>query len=148
MKPTSAKAWITAAIVLVGTFEGLRLNAYPDVIGVPTICYGETNGVHIGDRKTKAQCDELLSARLEEFNTGVNSCVTAELPVSRRVAFVSLAYNIGTASFCKSTVVRKINAGDVAGSCDAILMWNKARGVVWPGLTKRRQKERELCLQS
>lgn len=148
MKPQTSKAWITAAIVVIGGFEGLRLNAYPDVIGVPTICYGETKGVHLGDNKTKAQCDQMLSARLVEFNNGVNSCLSVDIPDSRRVAFVSLAYNIGTESFCKSTVVRRINAGDVAGSCDAILMWNKARGIVWPGLTKRRQKERELCLQS
>lgn len=148
MKTPNGKAWVALAVVVVGTFEGLSLTAYPDVVGVPTICYGETKGVRLGDTKTKPQCDEMLSARLAEFNAGVNSCLSVDIPDSRRVAFVSLAYNIGTASFCKSTVVRRINAGDVAGSCDAILMWNKARGIVWPGLTKRRQKERELCLQS
>lgn len=148
MKTPNGKAWVALAVVVVGAFEGLSLTAYPDVVGVPTICYGETKGVHLGDTKTKPQCDEMLSARLAEFNAGVNSCLSVDIPDSRRVAFVSLAYNIGTASFCKSTVVRRINAGDVAGSCDAILMWNKARGIVWPGLTKRRQKERELCLQS
>lgn len=148
MKTPNGKVWVAIAVVVVGAFEGLSLSAYPDVVGVPTICYGETKGVAIGDNKTKAQCDQMLSARLVEFNEGVNSCLSVAIPDSRRVAFVSLAYNIGVASFCKSTTVRRINAGDVAGSCEAILMWNKARGVVWPGLTKRRQKERELCLQS
>lgn len=144
--PIKTAGWIAAAIAAVGAFEGVRQTAYPDVIGVPTICYGETRGVKMGDRKTKAECDEMLAARLVEFNEGVNSCVTAELPDSRRAAFVSLAYNIGTAAFCKSTVARRINAGDVRGSCDAILMWNKAGGKVWPGLTARRQKERDMCL--
>lgn len=147
---TNAKkaGWVALAIATVGASEGLRQNAYPDVIGVPTICYGETRGVRIGDHKTKDQCDEMLSKRLSEFNDGINSCVKVDLPDSRRVAYVSLAYNIGTASFCKSTVVRKINAGDVVGSCNAIRMWNRANGIVWPGLTARREREVELCMRS
>lgn len=148
MTPNQKRAsWIAAAIVVVGAFEGYSATAYPDIIGIPTICYGETKGVHLGDKATRAQCDEKLSSRLVEFNEGVSSCINVDLPDSRRVAFVSLAYNIGTAAFCKSTVVRKINAGDVAGSCDAILMWNKAGGSVRNGLTQRRKKEREMCLQ-
>jgi len=148
MTPNQKRAsWVAAAIVVVGAFEGYSATAYPDIIGVPTICYGETKGVHLGDKATRAQCDEKLSSRLVEFNAGVSSCINVDLPDSRRVAFVSLAYNIGTAAFCKSTVVRKINAGDVAGSCDAILMWNKAGGSVRNGLTQRRKKEREMCLQ-
>jgi len=148
MTPNQKRAsWVAAAIVVVGAFEGYSATAYPDIIGVPTICYGETKGVHLGDKATRAQCDEKLSSRLVEFNEGVSSCINVDLPDSRRVAFVSLAYNIGTAAFCKSTVVRKINAGDVAGSCDAILMWNKAGGSVRNGLTQRRKKEREMCLQ-
>ena len=141
-------AWIAAAITMVGGFEGLRQTAYRDVVQIPTICYGETRGVKMGDKKTKAECDSMLAKRLLEFNDGVNSCVTVDLPDSRRVAFVSLAYNIGTTAFCKSTVVRKINQGDVVGSCDAILMWDKAKGVVWPGLVRRRNAERELCLEA
>ncbi len=141
-------AWIAAAITMVGGFEGLRQTAYRDVVQIPTICYGETRGVKMGDTKTKAECDSMLANRLLEFNDGVNSCVTVDLPDSRRVAFVSLAYNIGTTAFCKSTVVRKINQGDVVGSCDAILMWDKAKGVVWPGLVRRRNAERELCLEA
>ena len=148
MTPNQKRAsWVALAIAVVGAFEGYSATAYPDVIGVPTICYGETKGVHLGDKATRAQCGEKLSSRLVEFNEGVSSCINVDLPDSRRVAFVSLAYNIGTAAFCKSTVVRKINAGDVAGSCDAILMWNKAGGSVRNGLTQRRKKEREMCLQ-
>ena len=137
---------IAIATAAVAMFEGLVLTTYPDVGNVPTYCYGETRNAEWGRTYTKEQCDAQLSARLREFNAGVNSCVTVELPDTRRAAFVSLAYNIGTGAFCKSTVVRKINAGDVQGSCDAILMWNKVKGVVWRGLTKRREQERELCL--
>ena len=137
---------IAIATAAVAAFEGLVTYTYPDVGGVPTYCYGETKDAEWGKTYTKEQCDQQLAGRLVEFNRGVNSCVTAELPDTRRAAFVSLAYNIGVGAFCKSTVVKRINAGDVAGSCDAILMWNKVNGIVWRGLTKRREQERELCL--
>lgn len=137
---------IAIALALVAAAEGLVTSTYPDVGGVPTYCYGETKNAEWGKTYTKEQCDEQLAARLVEFNEGVNSCVTVDLPDTRRAALVSLAYNIGVPAFCKSTVVRKLNAGDVQGGCDAMLMWNKVNGVVWRGLTNRRQKERALCL--
>ena len=143
---TKAAGWLAIAAFSVAAYEGLELLAYPDVGGVPTICYGETQGVKLGQAATKAECDEKLSRRLVEFNAGVNSCVKTELPDTRRAAFVSLAYNIGIASFCKSTVVRRINAGDVPGSCESMLMWNKVKGVTWQGLTNRRKKERDMCM--
>lgn len=142
-----AGAWLAIALAAVAVYEGLSLTEYPDIGGVPTICYGETKGVKPGDVATKEQCDEKLSARLVEFNEGISSCVNAELPDTRRAAFLSLAYNVGIGAFCNSTVVRKINAGDVYGACDAILMWDKVKGRVVRGLTVRRQKERELCLK-
>jgi len=144
-KPTS-KTWLAIALASVAGYEGLVLHAYPDVVGVPTICYGETKGVKPGDVRTKAQCDEMLSARLVEFNSEINKCVRVELPETRRAAFVSLAYNIGSDAFCKSSVVRNANAGDVRGSCDAMLMWRFAKGIEWQGLINRRHKERALCL--
>ena len=134
------------ALAAVAGFEGFARTTYPDVGGVPTYCYGETQGAEWGKTYSKEQCDEQLSRRLVEFNRGVDSCVTAALPDTRRAAFVSLAYNIGVGAFCKSTVVRRINAGDVAGACDAMLMWNKVNGIVWRGLSERRKQERELCL--
>lgn len=146
-KAKKAGAWIAIALAAVAVYEGLSLTEYPDIGGVPTICYGETKGVNPGDVATKEQCDAKLSARLVEFNQGVNSCVHVDLPDARRAAFVSLAYNIGTSAFCGSTVVRRINAGDVVGACNAMLMWDKVKGLVVRGLTVRRQKERELCLK-
>ena len=139
--------WLAIAIAVVGAYEGLSLTAYPDIVGVPTICYGETKNVKLGQTATKEQCDSQLSARLVEFNQGVESCVTRPMRDNERVAFVSLSYNIGVDAFCKSTVVRRFNAGDKAGACDAILMWNRAGGKVVQGLVNRRQKEREMCLK-
>lgn len=140
-------AWLTVALAVVAGFEGSSLTAYPDIVGVPTICYGETKGVKLGQKATNEECDAKLAARLVEFNDGVNSCITRPLRDNERVAFVSLAYNVGTGAFCKSSVVRRFNAGDKVGACNAILMWNRAGGKVVQGLTNRREKERAMCLK-
>ena len=149
MTPNQKKTagWLALAIAVVGTYEGLSLAAYPDIVGIPTICYGETKGVKLGQKATKEECDAKLAARLVEFNDGVNSCITRPLRDNERVAFVSLAYNVGTGAFCKSSVVRRFNAGDKAGACNAILMWNRAGGKVVQGLVNRREKERAMCLK-
>lgn len=136
------------ATAFVGGFEGLQLIAYRDVVGVPTVCYGETRGVKLGDHHTKAECDEKLMAGLRDFEAGVYRCalgLAQDPSIERVIAHVSLAYNVGEGNYCKSTVVRRYNAGDVRGSCDAFLMWNKAGGVVFRGLTRRREAERDLC---
>lgn len=139
-----------ATVAVVGAFEGLRLVAYPDPAtrGPPwTVCYGETKGVRPGDRHTIEECKEMLVKSLETYALGVEACVKRPMPDTTYVAFVSLAYNIGTGGFCRSSVVRLYNAGDHKGACDAMLRFNRAAGVVFPGLTRRREAERKLCLQ-
>jgi lysozyme len=145
MRKGTAAAALACAVV--GGFEGLRQTAYRDVVGVATICYGETRGVKMGMTATKEQCNDMLLKGLQDFEAGVVRCAPglAYAPDARIVAHVSLAYNIGVGAYCKSTVARRQNAGDVAGSCDAFLMWDKAKGIRFPGLTRRRQAERELC---
>lgn len=138
---------LAGLITLVGAFEGLRTYAYRDPVGIPTICFGETRGVEMGDVATVEECKKMLGDRLIEFARGVDKCLTAIVPDKPYMAFVSLAYNIGTGAFCKSTVVKRANAGNLRGACDAILMWNKAGGRVLPGLVKRREAERKLCLE-
>ena len=144
-------AVFAALVTLVGGFEGLRLKAYLDSASVPTLCFGETRGVQMGDTATREECERMLGDRLVEFAAGVDKCVTVPVPDKPYMAFVSLAYNIGTGAFCKSTVARRWNAKQYRASCDAILMWNKATvaGVltVLPGLDKRRHIERDLCLE-
>jgi len=137
------------AIALIGGFEGLRLNAYKDVIGIATACYGETLNIRMGMKFTKAQCDEMFIKRLAQFETGMRKCLKSpdSIPNKPYVAFLSLSYNIGTGGFCKSSVARLANAGNLRGACDALLKFNRAGGVVWNGLTKRRQTERKLCLE-
>lgn len=134
------------AISLVGGFEGLRQTAYRDVVGVATICYGETRGIRMGMTATKVECDAMLLKGLQEFEQGVLSCTKVEMPMRRQVAMVSFAYNVGVGAYCGSSVVRLLNDNKPRAACDALLKWNKAGGVVFPGLTRRRQAERELCL--
>ncbi len=137
------------AIALVGGWEGLRTQAYRDVVGIPTVCFGETRGVKMGDRYTVAQCKEMLGSRLVEFETAMRRCLVApdRIPDKPYVAMLSLSYNIGSSAFCKSTVARKANAGDLRGACDAFLAWNKAGGRVVQGLVNRRIEERKMCLE-
>ena len=134
------------AVATVGAYEGLRTYTYRDAVGIPTYCFGETEGAVMGRTYTVAQCKELLGNRLEEFNAMVDSCVHVPMSVKRRVASVSLAYNIGGGAFCKSTYVKRLNAGDPK-ACDSILAYNRAGGKVLAGLTRRRQEERTLCYQ-
>lgn len=137
------------AVATVGGYEGLRTKAYRDVVGIPTVCFGETRGVKMGDRYTVDECKAMLGDALVEFETGMRRCLKApdQIPDKTYVAFLSLSYNIGQGAFCRSTVARRANAGNLKGACDAMLAWNKAGGRVIQGLVNRRKGERLLCLE-
>lgn len=138
------------AVGLVGGFEGMRTRAYIPIPGdVPTVCFGETRGVKMGDTHTPAECRAMLGNALVEFETNMRRCLVApdRLPDKPYVAMLSLSYNIGSRAFCGSTVARKANAGDLRGACDAFTAWNKAGGRVVRGLVNRRAEERKLCLE-
>jgi len=141
-----AAGWAVIAVVCVGGFEGLRTVAYRDPVGIPTICFGSTTGVKMGDRKTVDECKALLAEELEAFARGVDACLKVPVSDTRKAALVSFAYNVGTGAFCKSTLVRKLNAGD-PNACDELLRWTSAKGITLPGLVNRRKEERALCLR-
>jgi lysozyme len=132
-------------LALVGTWEGKRNDPYKDIVGVWTVCYGETRVAM--RRYTNAECEDMLANGITDF---------AE-PVLRRnpelagrphqlAAATSLAYNIGAANYRRSTTARLFSARQWRGACDAILRWNRAGGRVINGLTRRREAERKLCL--
>lgn len=141
---------LALAVAFIGGWEGLRLTAYPDYLagGIPTVCYGETRGVSLGDSHTKAECDAMLKAAVVQFETGLDRCMTPlkTLPLETKVAFVSWAYNVGAGAACDSTLVRMVNRGDFVGACNQLSRWNRAGGRVVQGLTNRRKAERDLCL--
>lgn len=143
----SPAIWLALAVTFVAGWEGLRTTAYEDLAGVPTICYGETVGVRYGDTTTTEQCDAKLRERLLQFNAEISKCLPDNLPETRRAAFVSMAYNVGSGNFCKSSVARYARSGEWQKSCDSMLLWNKVAGQEVKGLTNRRKAERELCLK-
>jgi len=144
-------AFLEVAIPFVGRWEGLRLEAYLDIVGMPTVCYGATKGVRLGDSYTKAECDAMLAREIIAYRDGLRHAFTTEtlrdrMPVARDVAFTSLAYNVGVSGTAGSTAVRRLNQANVAGACEALGWWTRAGGRVVRGLVNRRSEETTLCL--
>lgn len=137
---------IAAAVPLVAAFEGLRQKAYLDPVAIPTACFGTTAGVKLGQVYSVEQCENLLARDLIEANAGIDSCVQVPLQENQRAALVSFAYNVGRRNFCGSTLARKLNEGDYTGACNELPKWVYAKGIKLPGLVKRREQERRLCL--
>lgn len=145
MSAKKTAGWAAIVVAFLGTAEGVRQYAYRDSVGVPTVCIGETKGVHMGDHYTVEQCNQMLTKRVEEFDAAAMKCIRVPMSENRRAAVVSFSYNVGTSAFCHSGFARRLNAGDPK-ACDELLKWNKAGGRVLQGLVSRRKKERELCL--
>jgi len=145
----TSMALASVVVAAVACFEGVRYAAYKDPVGIPTICFGETRGVKIGDRATPAQCEKMLAASLLEHEAGMSACLKFpdSIPDKTWAAMVSFTYNVGVAAFCKSTLARHLNSGSIAAACNQLLRWDKAGGFTLPGLTKRRRAERVLCLE-
>ena len=134
-----------AALVGIATHEGYRGEAYRDAVGVPTIGFGETAGVKMGDKTTPVRSLVQLLGSTNRHADAIRKCIAVPLYQHEFDAYVSLSYNIGPGAFCQSTLVKKLNAGDYAGACEEIKRWNRAGGKVLPGLTKRREQEYRLC---
>jgi lysozyme len=140
-----------AAIDLLKGVEGLRLSAYQDSIGVFTIGYGHIGeDVHPGLQISEAQAEAFLRQDLEQFEAGVSDALNKNVSTTdnQYSAMVLLAFNIGLSNFVNSKVLREHNAGNHQAAADAFLMWDKAGGRVFDGLSRRRQSERDLYLQS
>jgi len=141
-----------ATLALIKEFEGLRLTAYKDPVGIWTIGYGTTSAAGVGItpkagmKITEAEAEGYLRAALDKFGAGIRQSITAPINENEWGAFLSLAYNIGPGAFKKSSALRKFNTGDKAGAAQAILLWNKAGGKVLEGLTRRRAAEKALFL--
>lgn len=132
--------------------EGLRQWAYRDPVGLPTICFGSTKGVRMGDFRTVPECRALLTQEMLDAVSAVDSCRPG-LPIPVLAAFSDAAYNVGPHIACdthRSTAARLLAAGDYKGACNQLPRWDKATvggvSVALPGLVKRRAMERDVCL--
>lgn len=138
-------------IAVIKQFEGCKLTAYQDSVGVWTIGYGWTQPVdgkpiRAGMTIKQETAERLLKTGLVSYESDVSRLVKVGLTQGQFDALVSFTYNLGSKSLSTSTLLRKLNAGDYAGAADEFLRWNKAGGKVLNGLTRRREAERALFL--
>lgn len=132
--------------------EGTRYDVYQDIAGVPTVCEGITGSDVIpGKTYTRAECDKLLYKHIDVAKRAVDGAVKVKIPDTMRASLYSFTFNIGAHGFKNSTVLRRINAGDLRGGCDAMFMWEKVtiKGKKqWSkGLHNRRLKEHSWCVK-
>jgi lysozyme len=136
-----------AALIGIALHEDYRGEAYVPVPGdVPTIGFGTTAGVKPGDKIDPVRALVRLGDDADRMQQELRACITAPMHQHEWDAIVSWAYNVGTGAACRSTLVRKLNAGDYAGACAELLRWVRAGGRELPGLVKRRQDEYRKCM--
>lgn len=147
-------AALTAAVAVAAPAEGLRRTWYLDPASIVTVCYGATHNVDKNRVYSIDECKAMLSAEMLTAVNTVENCTGGKLSPQQLAAFADAVYNMGPTIACdttKSTAARMIKAGQVREACEQLPRWDKARVagamVSLPGLTQRRQRERELCLR-
>jgi lysozyme len=138
-----------SGVALIGLLvaEGFRDHAYIPVAGdVPTIGFGTTENVKMGDKVTVTQALNRAMIDVQEFEGAIKSCVKVPLHQYEYDAYTSLAYNIGSGAFCRSTLVRLLNQEKYDEACKQILRWDFFKGKPLRGLTVRREKEYQQCI--
>ena len=133
-------------IEFIKQFEGCRLKAYQDSVGVWTLGVGHTGGVKEGDEIDDAEADRLLREDLVWVEKCIANSVREPLTQNQYDALCSWIFNLGCGAFKKSTLLAHINEGEDALAAKEILKWNRAGGNVISGLTRRREAESELFL--
>lgn len=142
-----AAAVIATATPFIAKWEGVSLVAYRDIIGVPTVCYGETRGVSMGDRYTKQQCEEKLKVAVAEYYSALKPYMTnPDIPIGVQASLLELAYNVGIGAAGKSTMMKLANQGKYKEACLELDKWVKAAGGRVQGLVNRRAESKtQLC---
>ena len=125
-------------------FEGCKLTAYQDSVGVWTIGYGHTKGVKPGMTITQEEAEQMLENELAEYEGYIEKYVTVPLTQNQFDALVVWVYNLGPTNLRRSTLLKELNSGNYTAAGKEITKWNKAGGKVLTGLVKRREAEAEL----
>lgn len=151
-KRLAAAAALATAIAIPA--EGIRQWAYDDIANpkLLTVCYGSTTDVQKGRKYSLAECKDRLDRDMLIAVMAVEACQPG-LPENVLAAFADAVYNMGPTIACnpqRSTAARHLARDEYREACEQLPRWNKARVlgqmVELPGLTKRREKERLLCL--
>lgn len=127
-------------------FEGCRLTAYADSIGIPTIGYGHTSGVYLGQECTQAQAEIWLMQDVQHAVDTINALVRCVLNQNQFDALVDLVFNVGSGNFKDSTLLKMLNIHAYDRASHEFEKWNRAGGIVRDGLTRRRLAEKNLFL--
>lgn len=117
-----------------------------DAVGIPTVCIGHTGGIKLGQRLSDEECNVLFQDDAKTAINAINELVKVKISEHTAVALTSFVFNVGKENFRKSTLLKKLNSGDIVGACNELPKWSYARGKKLKGLANRREKERELCL--
>ncbi|RKQ38382.1 lysozyme [Enterobacter sp. R1(2018)] len=132
--------------VLITDQEGVKYTPYLDPVGIPTVCAGVTGpDVVMGKTYTKSECDNLLYKHMLPAVKAVDSSVKVKLNDYQKASLYSFTYNVGINAFRSSTLLVKLNQGDLPGACNQLRRWTYAGGKQWKGLITRREVERQLC---
>lgn len=131
-------------------WESLRLKAYLDAVQVPTIGYGRTAGVRMGDTCTAEQADKWLREEVDETWHAIDHGIHQTLAQHEMDACTALSFNIGVGAFLSSTLLSRLNNGDFGSAADQFLKWCKGGRPLRtiPGLAKRRAAERAMFLNA
>ena len=143
---TGPKRTNTNGLKLIKSFEGLRLRAYQDAVGIWTIGYGTTRGVRPGMTISEKDAEAFLQEDLVRFEQSINDALQVPVNDNQFSALACFTYNVGSGAFRSSTLLKLLNRQDTHGAADQFPRWNKAGGRVLAGLTRRRQAERSLFL--
>lgn len=133
-----------ACVQLIKTFEGLSTSAYVCPAGVLTIGYGHTRDVEKGQVITEKRATVLLMEDLASVAEEVTRILGTQVSQNEFDALCSFTFNLGSGSLLKSTLLKKLKAGDRQGAAQEFLKWNKAGGRSLAGLTRRREAEKRL----
>lgn len=129
--------------------EGWVTTSYPDPAHgwkVPTACAGVTGkGVVAGKTYTQAECEALTAKAMLDHALAIQHCIPPNLPTKTHAALIRFTYNVGPTRACASTMFQKARRGDLRGACAEMPKWVFAAGKKFPGLVKRRGRERALC---
>jgi len=149
MNRISVASLSISGVALIGLLvsEGYKDRAYIPVPGdVPTIGFGTTQNVRMGDTVTVPQALNYAVRDVQKFEGAIKKCVKVPLYQYEYDAYTSLTYNIGEGAFCKSTLVKLLNQSNYSEACKQILRWDKFQGKPLRGLTIRREKEYAQCI--
>ena len=131
-------------MLLTESFEKCRLTPYRDGGGVWTNGWGNTRHVDPKITITQDQADSDLMANVQDAADCVNDLVSVTLTQNQFDSLVDFVFNVGGGAFKSSTLLRRLNAGDIAGASAQFKLWNKIKGVASKGLDNRRFAETAL----